>query len=210
MIGSQKEPFAMIFDTGSNWLWVDEKNCINCPNVPRFDSAASSTYTEKWWSKSLYYGSGSVNGQNGFDTVCLTHDRCVDGFSFVAVHSQDGLSSIRSSGLVGLSPYKFDPASDLFIAKMKEEGAIDTAMFSLSIGMDDRQSKITFGGYDTNQFATGPLTWHDISKSSIYWQLPLTHFEFSVGDKKFQLGHNRGLIVDSGTSFLLMPKADQL
>ena len=47
----------MIFDTGSNWVWVDEKGCSNCPEVPKFDSKASTTYTEKWWPKSLYYGS---------------------------------------------------------------------------------------------------------------------------------------------------------
>lgn len=77
----------MIFDTGSNWVWVDETFCVNCPNVPRFDSLSSTTYNENYFSKSLYYGSGSVTGQNGFDTVCLTLDTCVDNFSFVAVKS---------------------------------------------------------------------------------------------------------------------------
>ena len=126
----------------------------------------------------------------------------------MAVNSQSGLYSLRSSGLVGLSPYKFDPASDLFIEKMKAEGAIDSAVFSLSIGMGEKQSKITFGGYDISQFATSSLVWHDISRSSIYWQLPMDHFGFSVGNKHFKMGQKQGLIVDSGTSYLLMPHYD--
>ena len=46
---------------------------------------------------------------------------------------------------------------------MKKKGAIDHAVFSLSIAMKDVQSMITFGGYDTKRFATGPLKWHNIT-----------------------------------------------
>ena len=31
LIGEKKEPFEMIFDTGSEVLWVDSKQCTNCP-----------------------------------------------------------------------------------------------------------------------------------------------------------------------------------
>ena len=48
-----------------------------------------------------------------------------------------------------MSPYHNSYEGDLFLLKMKETGTIDSAMFSLSIGMGDAQSKITFGGYDT-------------------------------------------------------------
>lgn len=40
---------------------------------------------------------------------------------------------------------------------MKKTGAIDEAIFSMSIGMGDIQSKITFGGYDLDKFAEGPV-----------------------------------------------------
>ena len=37
-IGEDKQPFDMIIDTGSNWLWVDSRICSNCPeNTPTFD-----------------------------------------------------------------------------------------------------------------------------------------------------------------------------
>ncbi len=43
-LGSQKQMFEVIYDTGSAWLWVNDKQCSNCPNYRRFDSQASSTY----------------------------------------------------------------------------------------------------------------------------------------------------------------------
>jgi len=64
---------------------------------------------------------------------------------------------IASSGLVGLSPTQWDNDGDLFLTKMVETGTIDKAIFSISIGMNDVQSKMTFGGYDLSTFATGEL-----------------------------------------------------
>ena len=43
---------------------------------------------------------------------------------------------------------------------MKETGAIDNAIFSMSIGPEDIQSFITFGGYDVDQYANRPIHWH--------------------------------------------------
>ncbi len=74
------------------------------------------------------------------------------------------MGMIRSSGLVGMSPHHFDKESDLFVDKMKKNGAIDHAVFSLSIGMNDVQSKITFGDFDVKKYATGPLRWHEADK----------------------------------------------
>ena len=68
-----------------------------------------------------------------------------------------------------MSPNHFEEESDLFIEKMKQTGAIDEAVFSLSIGMHEQQSKITFGGYDLEEFATGDIIWHDIDSYSTYW-----------------------------------------
>ena len=44
-IGSNQQPFEMIFDTGSNWLWVDSDQCANCPHgMPKFQDDESTTY----------------------------------------------------------------------------------------------------------------------------------------------------------------------
>ena len=110
---------------------------------------------------------------------------------------------------MGLSPFEYDPTSDLFVKKLKTQGVIDQAVFSFSIGMDDVQSKITFGGYDLKQFATDKIIWHDILHSTIYWTLILDRMEFQLPKGwTHSVGRGKKIIVDSGTSFILMPKSD--
>ena len=63
----------MIFDTGSNWLWVNSRICENCAiNQPRFEERTSDTFSFYNVQYDLHYGSGDVYGFNSFDTICLT------------------------------------------------------------------------------------------------------------------------------------------
>lgn len=78
---------------------------------------------------------------------------------------------LKASGLVGLSPRHYERDADLFVEKMKDGGAINDAIFSMSIAPGQEQSKITFGGYDEESFATGPIQWHDVDKYTVYWKL---------------------------------------
>lgn len=177
-IGEDKQPFDMIFDTGSNWLWVMSDDCWDCPRMPRFNETASSSYSYRNDTDYLFYGSGDVHGYKASDQVCITPEFCAQDFKFMNVMGQNGLYSLSSSGIVGMSPNHFDWESDLFISKMKDVGAIDQAVFSLSIGMGDVQSKITFGGYDLEKYATGNVTWHHIEFMSDYWEVNMVDMQF--------------------------------
>lgn len=79
----------------------------------------------------------------------------------------------------------------------------------MSIGTGDEHNKITFGGYDVDKFATGPINWHKIDKYENYWQLKMQNFSFkgkqNWATKAFA---NKEIIVDSGTSMILMPSKD--
>ena len=58
----------MIFDTGSNWLWIDSIHCKNCPpQVPKFDEMTSPSFLYDKTPRSLYYGSGSVSTYKSWD-----------------------------------------------------------------------------------------------------------------------------------------------
>ena len=88
-------------------------------------------------------------------------------------NGQYGLTMLKTSGLVGLSPNHFEDQADLFIEKMKKSGAIDERVFSISIAMGSEQSYITFGGYHLHKFAkpNSTITWHDVAQNSNHWQL---------------------------------------
>lgn len=62
-VGSEKQGLEVIFDTGSNWFWVQSSDCENCPADDSFDETSSETYVQtSKYEKALHYGSGSVYG----------------------------------------------------------------------------------------------------------------------------------------------------
>jgi len=74
-IGSQRQEFNLIFDTGSAWLWVGHASCDTCANPAKFDSRASSTFRQlSQWATTLAYGMGQVLGLDTTDQVCLSRD----------------------------------------------------------------------------------------------------------------------------------------
>ena len=125
---------------------------------------------------------------------------------------QTGLDNLEASGIVGLSPNNFERRGDLFIKKMRDAGVIDQALFSIMIELKNDSSKITFGGYDLESFAypNETLRFHDIKNGSVHWMLTLEKMTLKntddpVDDKTHEYGKNSSVIVDSGTSYLLMP-----
>jgi hypothetical protein len=206
----------MIFDTGSNWLWVNSRFCENCaPSMAKFDERNSSTFSFYNVVLDLHYGSGDVYGYNSHDSVCILKGKCAHNFSFMSVGMQRGLGTLRTSGIVGMSPNHFEKMGDLFIEKMRDAGVINKAIFSLMIELTNNQSKITFGGIDmANMAALGSqMNYHNITKDSVHWQLKLKSMTLSSEQNisgnysGYVFGKDADIIVDSGTSFLLMPKA---
>ena len=125
-VGSNQQPFQMIFDTGSNWLWVFSRMCGNC-NQPKFDERQSESHTFYNVVYDIHYGSGDVYGYNSHDKVCITSTDCADDYSFLNIGMHSNLYSLKASGIVGMSPTDANENGHLFIVKMKRSGVISKA-----------------------------------------------------------------------------------
>jgi len=79
---------------------------------------------------------------------------------------------------------------------------IKKMMFSFHVGSGNQQSKVTIGGYDLDRFAKGKMHWHSLVNDR-YWSLYMK--QARLGDKVLDDSVTT-IIVDSGTSFFLMPK----
>lgn len=67
-LGSNKQEFMMIFDTGSSWVWVQHDLCRTCANKAHFNSMASDTFEQLTPNfSSLFYGKGMVIGYDTTD-----------------------------------------------------------------------------------------------------------------------------------------------
>jgi len=68
----------LVLDTGSDWLWVNSKNCKNCGQNPSFEETNSPYYKDY---KTIKYGGGEkVQGYVVNDYVCITQSVCDSSF----------------------------------------------------------------------------------------------------------------------------------
>ena len=70
-----------------------------------------------------------------------------------------------------MSPNNVEDRGDLFLIKLKKDGIIDQAVFSLYIDLEDDNSKITYGGFNLAKYAQkgANLTFHEINRRSMHW-----------------------------------------
>ncbi|OCT57311.1 hypothetical protein XELAEV_18003690mg [Xenopus laevis] len=70
-IGTPPQEFNVVFDTGSANLWIPSVTCSSaaCTNHNRFNSKLSSTFKPGNKMVSISYGTGSMSGALGYDTV---------------------------------------------------------------------------------------------------------------------------------------------
>lgn len=67
------------------------------------------------------------------------------------------------------------------------------------------------GGYDLEKYAIGPIAFHDVDPTKIWWTTTLGKLSFvgtknADAEKKYNnIGAGSKIIFDSGTSFLMIP-----
>ena len=80
---------------------------------------------------------------------------------------------------------EYSEACQLFVLKLKEVGAIDNAMFSIFLDLENDNSKITFGGYDLERFAypgstEDDIVFHSFDISRAMWEIDLNYFTYQT------------------------------
>eukprot|EP01084_Bolivina_argentea_P045724 84151_1 len=68
-IGTPKQSFLALFDTGSSNLWVPSESCRNCGAHNKYNSNDSSTYVTNGTEFKIRYGSGQLSGFLSSDMV---------------------------------------------------------------------------------------------------------------------------------------------
>jgi len=215
-LGVPPQEFNVVFDTGSADFWVPSVSCAtestNCGTKRAYDSSKSTTYSEVGPTQKktfqIVYGSGPVSGKFGMDTVTLANDFTVEGQTFAAVDSTDGLGMIygnsKFDGILGLAfpSISRDPGVNTVIPNLKENGDLDKAVFAFFLG-DEVDGELTIGGWDENRFS-GDINWVDLVSPS-YWLAPVDKVTF--GGKTIADTNVAG-IIDTGTSIIYGPQKE--
>ena len=126
---------TFIFDTGSSWLWVPSDTCpkSQCPGTT-FHFGSSSSYTPTTVSEKITYGKGQVQGYIVSDSVSLTDSIALmaRNSKFLSIYTASDISSVRSDGLLGLSPqFMSNGDGELLISSLRRNGVIPRQMFTM-------------------------------------------------------------------------------
>ncbi|XP_036916407.1 pepsin A-2/A-3-like [Sturnira hondurensis] len=205
-IGTPPQEFTVIFDTGSSNLWVPSVYCYSlaCLDHNLFNPRQSSTYQPTSKTVSITYGTGSMTGILGYDTVQvggISDTNQIFGLSkkepgsFLFYAPFDGIlglayPSISSSGATPV----FDNIWD--------QGLVSQDLFSVYLSSDDQsESVVIFGGIDSSYY-TGSLNWVPLSAET-YWQITVD--SITINGKAIACSESCQAIVDTGTSLLAGP-----
>ena len=206
-IGTPKQEFKVVLDTGSSNLWVPSEECgsIACYLHQKYDHSSSSTYKKNGTKFAIQYGSGSLEGYVSQDTLFIG-DLEIKHQDFAEATSEPGLAFAfgRFDGILGLG---YDTISVDGIVppfyNMLDQGLFDEPVFAFYIGdtnKDGDDSVATFGGIDKSHYK-GDMVKIPLRRKA-YWEVDLDAITFGKETAEMD---NTGAILDTGTSLIALP-----
>ncbi|NWI92244.1 PEPA protein, partial [Pitta sordida] len=205
-IGTPPQEFTVVFDTGSSNLWVPSIFCSSpaCSNHNRFNPGDSSTFLSTNDTLFIAYGTGSMTGVLGYDTVNVAGINVRNQiFGLAETEPGDFFYYTPFDGILGLAfPSIASSGATPVFDNMMMEKLVDRDLFSVYLSRNSQGgSFVLFGAIDPYYTTTG-ISWIPLSAET-YWQISMD----SVSVKGARVACSSGCqaIVDTGTSLLAVP-----
>ncbi|XP_036386801.1 pepsin A-like [Megalops cyprinoides] len=207
-IGTPPQSFRVIFDTGSSNLWVPSNLCSSeaCQNHNQFIPADSTTFVSTNQSLSTQYGTGSMTGVLGYDTVQVGGIQVTNQIFGLSETEAPFMAYMEADGILGLAypSISADGATPVF-DNMMSEGLVSQSLFSVHLSSNSEAgSVVTFGGID-HSYYTGSIQWIPLS-SETYWQISMD--SVTINGNVVACAGGCQAIIDTGTSLLVGPGSD--
>merc|ERR1719353_978641 len=217
-IGTPRQSFTVVFDTGSGNLMVPSTFCHThaCTMHRRFDRKASATAEDIEADGSLSkkgalrdqitvtFGTGEISGVFIQDDVCIGNLCTNLHFVGATDETEDPFSSFNFDGVLGLAlPQMSQGPAFSLMDHMVQSKALRKPLFSVFLSDSDiENSEITFGDIKEEHMVT-PMFWEPVAKDTGYWQVQIQ--DIAINNKKQSLCSDCQVAVDTGTSQLAGP-----
>ncbi|XP_043818598.1 chymosin-like [Dromiciops gliroides] len=209
-IGTPPQEFTVVFDTGSSNLWVPSVYCSStaCQNHNRFSPSESSTFQSTDEPLAIQYGTGSMQGVLGYDTVIVSN--IVDPGQIFGLSTQepgDIFTYSEFDGILGLGYPSLaeDQATPVF-DNMMSKHLVAHDLFSVYMSRNSQGSMLTLGAIE-HSYYTGSLHWVPVTEQG-YWQFSVD--SITVNGQEVACVGGCQAILDTGTSLLVGPSYDIL
>jgi hypothetical protein len=236
-IGSNFQEMSVIFDTGSNILWVSSNKCMNCRNfTSKYAEEESITHKDLNITKNITYAIGFVNGTLVEDEVFIGKMQNLENnnnqyymgasnFKFLVVDYESELDGTIADGVLGLGIDTEGDERMSFIYTLYNQNKINRPQFSFYLTDSKKDSRIYIGDI-TENFYLKPefdkMSYCNVNNRSHYWQCDLENIRIkskSIQNENLNHTFNNTLInntletsskviFDTGTSYLIIPVYD--
>ncbi|CAK5274012.1 unnamed protein product, partial [Mycena citricolor] len=218
-IGTPPVSFDVILDTGSADLWVASSTCNQgCDSMAKFDSGASSSFTNRSTPFSITYGSGAAAGNLGSDVVQMAGFSVANQVFGVCDQATKGLLTSPVSGLLGLAWQAIASSrAPPFWETLVSGGSWDSPVMAFQLTRflnQSRSGNLQAGGSFTmgfvnNSLYTGQIEYINMPTAfNSYWTLPITDITVQGASISMSSGTSAYAAIDSGTTLVGGPAED--
>jgi len=209
-IGTPKQNFQVVFDTGSSNLWVPSTHCnsLACLLHTRYNSERSSTFKANGTAFHIQYGSGSLDGLISSDTVEIG-GLAIKGQDFAEATVLPGITFdvAKFDGILGLGYQSISvdnvvpPWYNLLAQKL-----VSDPVFSVWLSKDPRGQnggQLILGGVDQSYYK-GDIFYVPLTAKT-YWQFKLDDVLYGGKSQNYCPTTGCPAIADTGTSLVAGP-----
>ncbi|KFQ37704.1 Pepsin A, partial [Mesitornis unicolor] len=205
-IGTPPQEFTVVFDTGSSNLWVPSVYCSSkaCNVHKRFNPVDSSTFIGTNETLYIAYGTGSMTGVLGYDTVSVAGIDVINQiFGLAETEPGDFFYYTPFDGILGLAfPSIASSGATPVFDNMMMEHLVDKDLFSVYLSRDGKSGSFVLFGAIDHSYTINGINWIPLSAET-YWQITMSSVTINGERAACILGCQA--IVDTGTSLLAMP-----
>lgn len=219
--------FRLLVDSGSADTWVASTACKGCSkNHKQLGPSTSSSFKSitPQTPFSITYGTGSVSGHLGNDTLKIAEYQLKSHTFGLATKESDDFSddSVPFDGLMGLAQQSLSSSGTVTpIDGLYQDGAVPQPVmgYHLDRAADGNNSgEVTFGGVNAEKYTGNLVEMENVSQSG-FWEATLEAVSFDGKEIDFsslkkstksskRASTSRTAILDTGTTLIVAPQAD--
>ncbi|KAI8934379.1 hypothetical protein NX059_009115 [Plenodomus lindquistii] len=211
--GDSKEEYHLLLDSAASNTWVMGQECASaaCSTHTTFGKGDSSSLSTDQTPFNITYGTGSVSGTLASDTLHIGSLSPTLTFGLATTVSQE-FRSYPMDGILGIGRGTTTrPTSSISIMDaLTSSNLIGSKLYGIHLsrsadGLLD--GELNLGAVNEARF-TGDLTYMDVVDNDTgFWEIPLQGASLDGSDIPLQQGEITA-IIDTGTSYILVPPAD--
>ena len=204
-IGSNKQEFNLILDTGSYYTWVAKEGSKDVKTINHhFNPSSSNTCVKTPISTEIIYGTGSCSGDFYSDNFYYINDKEFKMIFLVA--SSTNFNS--ADGIIGLGRSSQFLGDSSFIDMLKLGGVTNSKLFSFKFSINESEIKGTLiiGKHDDfSKTDVGYCPLINLDKAEGFWECKISSFTMKNLGNEIKIQGNYDFIFDTGTNHIYLP-----